>query len=62
MRLKLTKQSVRMLSMHLEKKMTDMGLEYVPEEKLIAIWIADWTKEQMMREAEEMFVNLTVKS
>jgi hypothetical protein len=48
--------------MHLEKKMTDMGLEYVPEEKLIAIWIADWTKEQMLREAEEMFVNLTVKS
>lgn len=62
MRLKLTKQSVRMLSKHIQKSMEKCTSDWVPEEELIAYWIADWTKEQMVREAEEMFAHLTVKS
>jgi hypothetical protein len=51
-----------MLSKHIQKSMEKCTSDWVPEEELIAYWIADWTKEQMVREAEEMFAHLTVKS
>ena len=59
MKLKLTRQSVEMLSRYLEKEIrSNCDIQYPPEWHTIAWWIADWAKAEMIKEAEATWAHI----